>query len=139
MGRGGPAEPELIERRRATVGVEELLARADAGQHAASDFLEDAALARVATVGARRCGGGLLSAARCVERGAGGGAGGGPRPTWCVLEGSGAAVPPVRRRPHDAGASRPPAARWVGFGPYRVLAGRSGGVDHVRSAVRVGR
>ena len=60
MGRGGPAEPELIDGGSQTVGVEELLRRADAGQHAASDFLEDAALARVATVGARRCGGGLL-------------------------------------------------------------------------------
>ncbi len=44
------------------VGVAELLERSRAGQHAASDFLEDAALARVTTVGARRCGGGLAGA-----------------------------------------------------------------------------
>src|SRR5581483_4857972 len=59
MGRGGPEAPERVPRTQA-MGVEELLARAGAGQHAASDFLEDAALAGVETVGARRCGGGLF-------------------------------------------------------------------------------
>jgi cyclic 2,3-diphosphoglycerate synthase len=60
MGRGGPAEPELVEPGEGPLGVAELLARSHAGQHAASDFLEDAALAQVTTVGARRCGGGLF-------------------------------------------------------------------------------
>ena len=62
MGRGGPPEPELVDPGEHPVEVADLLARARAGQHAASDFLEDAALARVTTVGARRCGGGLLGA-----------------------------------------------------------------------------
>src|SRR5207253_363786 len=56
MGRGGPAEPEPAE---AGPGPAELLERSRAGYHAASDYLEDAALAGVETIGCRRCGGGL--------------------------------------------------------------------------------
>ncbi|MGH3104325.1 MAG: 2,3-diphosphoglycerate synthetase, partial [Gaiellaceae bacterium] len=56
MGRGGPAEPELAE---VPPTLESLLELSRAGRHAASDYLEDAALAGVVTVGARRCGGGL--------------------------------------------------------------------------------
>ena len=56
MGRGGPPEPEV-----ATVApdVETLLELSRSGRHAASDYLETAALAGVETVGCRRCGGGL--------------------------------------------------------------------------------
>src|SRR5262249_56674795 len=61
MGRGGPAEPELVTE---PPTVAELLARSRAGSHAASDYLEDAVFARVPTVGARRCGGGLAGAPR---------------------------------------------------------------------------
>src|SRR5439155_26057137 len=56
MGRGGPPEPELIERPRS---LDELLALSRAGRHAASDHLETAAVARVVTVGCRRAGAGL--------------------------------------------------------------------------------
>ena len=58
MGRGGPAEPELLsggER----LGQGDLLAASRAGRHAASDHYEDAVLAGVTTVGCRRCGGGM--------------------------------------------------------------------------------
>ena len=63
--------------------------------HAASDFLEDAVLAGVPTVGARRCGGGLSGgtylsnveeAVRLAET---------LDPELLLLEGSGAAVPPI--------------------------------------------
>src|SRR5438094_172921 len=56
MGRGGPQAPEVME---SPPGVEELLALARDGRHAASDYLEIAATAGVVTVGCRRCGGGL--------------------------------------------------------------------------------
>src|SRR5437763_1937344 len=59
MGRGGPAEPELV---RKPPTIDELVARSRAGRHAASDFLELACLAGVPAVGCRRAGGGLAGA-----------------------------------------------------------------------------
>jgi len=56
MGRGGPPEPELRE---TAPGIDELVALARAGRHAASDYLETAAFAGVPTIGCRRAGGGL--------------------------------------------------------------------------------
>src|SRR5262249_51628720 len=55
MGRGGPPEPELADVRPT---VERLLELSRDGRHAASDYLETAALAGVVTVGCRRAGGG---------------------------------------------------------------------------------
>lgn len=123
MGRGGPEEPEVLHGDEAELGPTELLKLADAGRHAASDYIEDALLARVATVGCRRCGGGLAGAvvtsnvARGVElandlEGA-----------ICVLEGSGSAVPPVHA---DATvlvmpASLPHEYLRGYFGPFRLL------------------
>src|SRR5205823_14447906 len=59
MGRGGPAEPEVI---RAAPGLDELLALSRSGRHAASDHIETAAVTGVTTIGCRRCGGGLAGA-----------------------------------------------------------------------------
>src|SRR5204863_3267121 len=59
MGRGGPAEPEVI---RTAPGLDELLALSRSGRHAASDHLETAVVAEVTTIGCRRCGGGLAGA-----------------------------------------------------------------------------
>ena len=92
MGRGGPAEPELVA---APPTVDELVVRSRAGQHAASDYLELAALAGVRTVGCRRAGGGLsgvpfvsnvLEGARLAAS---------LEPDVVVFDGSGAAVPPI--------------------------------------------
>jgi len=92
MGRGGPPEPELRE---TPPSVEELLELARSGRHAASDYLEDALLGEIVSIGARRCGGGLAGAVFCsnvaqaaemaLER----------RPDLVVFEGSGAALPPI--------------------------------------------
>ena len=92
MGRGGPPEPELRE---TPPSVEELLELARSGQHAASDYLEDALLGEIVSVGARRCGGGLAGAVgysnvaqaaeMAFER----------HPDLVVFEGSGAALPPI--------------------------------------------
>jgi cyclic 2,3-diphosphoglycerate synthase len=123
MGRGGPAEPELIPAHTRPIGMQELLERSRAGMHAASDFLEDAVLTGVPTVGARRCGGGLsggtylsnaVEAARLAESLA---------PDVLLLEGSGAAVPPLRadRTVLVTSARRPAASLTSGLGPVRVL------------------
>ncbi|MGD0165932.1 MAG: 2,3-diphosphoglycerate synthetase [Gaiellaceae bacterium] len=92
MGRGGPPEPELRE---TPPSVEELLELARSGRHAASDYLEDAALGEIVSVGARRCGGGLAGAVGysnvteaaelALER----------NPDLVIFEGSGAALPPI--------------------------------------------
>jgi cyclic 2,3-diphosphoglycerate synthetase len=120
MGRGGPAEPVVTE---ASPTVEDLLALSRAGSHAASDYLEDAALAGVVTVGARRCGGGLAGtpffsnveeAARLAAS---------LSPDLVLLEGSGAAIPPVEasRRILVAGAHQDPEIVAGYLGAYRLL------------------
>lgn len=121
MGRGGPAEPQVAEA--GSVHLEALLDLVRSGRHAASDYLEDALMAGVTTVGARRVGGGLAGAPYAsnvreaaqvaVDRGA----------DLVVLEGSGSAIPTL---PWDAGilvvpASAPPEYLGGYLGPYRVL------------------
>lgn len=120
MGRGGPPAPVVTE---ASPTVADLLALSRAGSHAASDYLEDAALAGVVTVGARRCGGGLAGrpfisnveeAARLAAS---------FEPDLVLLEGSGAAIPPVEaaRRILVAGAHQDPGLVTGYLGAYRLL------------------
>jgi cyclic 2,3-diphosphoglycerate synthetase len=93
------------------------------GEHAASDYLEDALTTGVTTIGARRCGGGLAgrpfasnvreAADVAVASGAG----------LVLLEGSGASIPPI---PWDAGvlvcSAAVPQEYLAGYlGPYRLL------------------
>jgi cyclic 2,3-diphosphoglycerate synthetase len=122
MGRGGPAEPERVEPRTAPLGVEQLVARAGAGQHAASDFLEDAALAGVTTVGARRCGGGLFGRPYLSNVPQAAALADAARPDLVLLEGSGAAIPPVAadRTVLVHAATAGPLGR--GFDRFRLLA-----------------
>ena len=92
MGRGGPPEPEAVFVRPTVDGLLEL---SRDGLHAASDHLETAVVAGVTTVGCRRCGGGLAGAVAvsnviegvtlATDLGA----------ELVVLDGSGAALPPV--------------------------------------------
>lgn len=92
MGRGGPAEPQIAV---VQPTLASLLDLSKAGHHAASDYLETAALTGVVTIGCRRAGGGLAGAvttsnvlqgaALAVER----------EPDVVVFDGSGAAIPPV--------------------------------------------
>jgi cyclic 2,3-diphosphoglycerate synthase len=92
MGRGGPPEPELVE---SPPRVEDLLALARAGRHAASDHLETAALADVVTIGCRRCGGGLAGAVASSNVVAGAALAAAREPDLVIFDGSGAAIPPV--------------------------------------------
>jgi cyclic 2,3-diphosphoglycerate synthase len=117
MGRGGPAEPELIE---TPPALDDLLALARSGRHAASDHLEAAALAGVPAVGCRRAGGGLagapfadnvLEGARLAEQ---------CDPDVIVFDGSGAAIPPVAADARILVANGAHDVR-AGLNAYRVL------------------
>jgi cyclic 2,3-diphosphoglycerate synthase len=92
MGRGGPAEPELIER---PPSLDDLLALSRSGRHAASDHLETAATAGVPTVGCRRAGGGLAGAVTLSNVAEGARVAASLAPELVVFDGSGAAIPPV--------------------------------------------
>jgi cyclic 2,3-diphosphoglycerate synthase len=117
MGRGGPAEPEVIG---TTPTVASLLELSRAGRHAASDHLETAALAGVTTIGCRRAGGGLAGAVGPSNVSAGARLAAERRPDLVVFDGSGAAIPPVAvdRRILVLGRGHDP----LGYlNPYRVL------------------
>ena len=120
MGRGGPPEPELRE---TPPSVEELLELARSGRHAASDYLEDALLGEIVSVGARRCGGGLAggvgysnvaeAAEMALER----------HPDLVVFEGSGAALPPIAtdQRALVVSAHQDPELACGYLNTYRIL------------------
>ncbi|HET6641794.1 MAG TPA: hypothetical protein VFG93_00835, partial [Gaiellaceae bacterium] len=120
MSRGGPPEPQVASVRPT---VEDLLALSRSGAHAASDYLETAALAGVPTIGCRRCGGGLAGAPwttnlaegmrKALER----------DPELVVFDGSGAAIPPVAARARILVASANQDAELVtGYlNAYRIL------------------
>jgi cyclic 2,3-diphosphoglycerate synthase len=114
MGRGGPPEPRLAE---AAPSLDDLIALAENGSHAASDYLEDAVIAGVRTVGCRRVGGGFAGEPfeSNVREGAALAASLGPGAI--VFEGSGACIPPVEvdRTVCILGAGRPEP-----FAEYRL-------------------
>ena len=114
MGRGGPAEPELVE---TAPTLDDLVALSRSGRHAASDHFETAVLAGVPTIGCRRAGGGLAGAPFTSNVLEGARLAAGLDPDVVVFDGSGAAVPPVAVDArilvaHDASS---------GLNPYRVL------------------
>ncbi len=92
MGRGGPAEPEVVER---PPTISDLVALARAGRHAASDHLELAALCGVTTIGCRRAGGGLAGAVFDSNVAEGARLAAAREPDVVIFDGSGAALPPV--------------------------------------------
>jgi cyclic 2,3-diphosphoglycerate synthase len=121
MGRGGPPEPTVALA--GSVDLDHLVGLVAAGAHGASDYLEDAITTGVTTVGARRAGGGLAGAPylsnvrEAAERAAS------LDPGLVILEGSGAALPPLA---WDAGILVVPVsapAEYLGgyLGPYRLL------------------
>ena len=79
-----------------TPALADLLAIAAEGDHAASDYLEDAVLAGVRTVGCRRVGGGLTGAPWASNVPAGAAlAASSPAAGALIFEGSGSCIPPV--------------------------------------------
>jgi cyclic 2,3-diphosphoglycerate synthetase len=120
MGRGGPAEPEEIL---APPTVETLLALSRDGRHAASDHLEIAALTGALTIGCRRCGGGLAGEVTVSNVHQGVEVALRHEPELLVLDGSGAALPPVAagRRVLVVGANQPPSVALGYLNAYRHL------------------
>jgi cyclic 2,3-diphosphoglycerate synthetase len=130
MGRGGPPEPDV---RLTAPALDELVELSRAGLHAASDHLETAVLAAVPTVGCRRAGGGLAGATFDSNVLEGVRAAAALGPDLLILDGSGAAVPPVAA---DARILVTNGLQGVrdGLNAYRVLVSDlvvdTGGADH---------
>jgi cyclic 2,3-diphosphoglycerate synthase len=134
MGRGGPAQPMLAD---VQPTLDSLLELSRAGGHAASDYLETAALTGVVTIGCRRAGGGLAGAVTTSNVLQGAALAAEREPDIVVFDGSGAAIPPidVDARILVAGRSQDPTAY---LNAYRVLISDlvvlvgGGDVDRVR-------
>ena len=92
MGRGGPAEPELVS---PGMGVDQLLALSADGRHAASDHFEGAVVSGVRTVGCRRVGGGPVGEPAQSNVVAGARQAASLEPGALIYEGSGSCIPPV--------------------------------------------
>jgi cyclic 2,3-diphosphoglycerate synthase len=108
MGRGGPAEPELVE---APPTIDDLVARSRAGHHAASDYLEIAALTGVPTIGCRRAGGGMYGAPFVSNVLEGAQLAASRQPDFVLFDGSGSAIPPIATT----------VRILIGREPYRAL------------------
>ncbi len=122
MGRGGPEQPDIIRGDLVAPTTADLLALARAGVHAASDNYEEAVMARVTTVGCRRCGGGLAGAVFFSNVVEGAALADGLGRDLLILEGSGSAIPPVHA---DAtvlvvGAAQGPGYVTDYLGPLRI-------------------
>ena len=122
MGRGGPATPQLV-RADSLPGVHDLIEITRSGKHAASDYLEDAVLARVTTVGCRRCGEGPTGETFATNVIEGMHLALAEKPGTIVLEGSGAALPPVaaHRTVCVTSAGRAGMDALSYLGPLRLL------------------
>ena len=121
-GAEGRRSQQLV-RADALPGVADLIEIVRGGGHAASDYLEDAVLARVTTVGCRRCGEGpagepfesnVVEGVRLALQ---------QEPGVVVVEGSGAALPPVAadRTVCATSAARAEADALSYLGPLRLM------------------
>lgn len=122
MGRGGPAQPQVIKSG-AGIGLQYLIEIVRAGGHAASDYIEDAVLAGVDTVGCRRVGGGLAGQPALSNVVEGVEIAMGLEPTILILEGSGATLPPVEADATICVTSAPVAEEQAlrYLGPLRLI------------------
>ena len=120
MGRGGPAEPEVVA---VPPTVDALVDLSRSGRHAASDHLETAALVGVTTVGCRRCGGGLAGGVASSNVPAGARVALQLEPELVVFDGSGAAFPPIAtdRTVAVVGGHQDPAVAAGYLNGYRLL------------------
>jgi cyclic 2,3-diphosphoglycerate synthetase len=122
MGRGGPAEPQLV-RAEERPDLAALRAIVRAGGHAASDYLEEAVLAGVACVGCRRCGEGPAGETFDSNVVEGAKLGLSLKPDVLLVEGSGAALPPIEadRTVCVTSALLAKSQALSHLGPYRLL------------------
>jgi len=93
MGRGGPAEPLLLKGKEIDITSEYLLDLSKKGFHASSDYIEDALMSRVTTIGCRRCAGGFGGKVFFSNVEAGVKLADSLNPDLVILEGSGASIP----------------------------------------------
>ncbi len=120
--RGGPEEPTPLFGEELELSPEFLLKVADSGKHAASDYYQEALLAKIVTVGARRCGGGMVGkpfysteveAVKLANK----------LPiNFIIVEGSGTTVPAVLNDAVELviSVTTPLSHVTSFFGPYRV-------------------
>ncbi len=121
--RGGPEEPTPLFGEELELSPEFLLKVADSGKHAASDYYQEALLAGITTIGARRCGGGMVGkpfysteveAVKLANT----------LPIdFIIVEGSGTTVPAVLNDAVELviSATTPLSHVKNFFGPYRVM------------------
>ncbi|MGC1120954.1 MAG: 2,3-diphosphoglycerate synthetase [Candidatus Methanofastidiosia archaeon] len=123
MGRGGPAQPEIIRGDSIKLTPSYLLEQANMGKHAASDHWENALISRVITVGCRRCGGGMAGVPFSSNVREGAELANTLSVTFVIMEGSGITFPPVEtdRYVVIAGAHQPLEFIKEYFGPFRIL------------------
>lgn len=124
MGRGGPAEPEILHGENLQLTVEDLIRYADQGFHAASGCFGHAYMTRVLVIGCRRCGGGMsggepffsnvVEGARIAEK---------MGLDIVIFDGSGATAPPISvdRQILVIGAHQPVEYVRGYFGPFRIM------------------
>lgn len=122
MGRGGPQDPVLIKGNELTLSPDYLLSIAQQGQHACSDHWEDACTSRVTTIGCRRCAGGMAGRVFDSNVDQGVTIANTLNKDVILLEGSGAAFPPVRADQHIVliPVSQPIEKLSNFFGPMRI-------------------
>lgn len=123
MGRGGPKKPVYLNGEEILVDNRFLIELKEQGKHAASDYVEDAMMSRVATVGCRRCGGGFAGVPFISNVREGVELALSHRPELLVLEGSGSAIPPVKAGKYITVSSvLEPECNITGyFGPFRIM------------------
>ena len=96
MGRGGPKDPQLLRGEEIDINPEYLLSLSNKGLHASSDYIEDALMSKVTTIGCRRCGGGFGGKVFLSNVSEGAKIADSMNPDLIILEGSGASVPEVQ-------------------------------------------
>jgi cyclic 2,3-diphosphoglycerate synthetase len=123
MGRGGPAEPEIIRGDHIELTPSYLLRQVDEGKHAASDHWENALTSRVITVGCRRCGGGMAGAPFTSNVVEGAGLANTVDADFVIMEGSGVTLPPVYTDKHVVIVGAHQHVKFIKeyFGPFRIL------------------
>ncbi|WP_336364990.1 2,3-diphosphoglycerate synthetase [Halalkalicoccus salilacus] len=122
MSRGGPPDPVVVDTSERAIDADALIELAEQGEHAASDYLEDALLADVPTVGCRRCGGGMAGNPVASNVVAGAEQAAELADGFVIMEGSGATMPPVETDTRIVliGAAQPLEHILQYFGQYRV-------------------
>lgn len=126
MGRGGPEEPVVLDGENILVDNRFLLELKEAGKHAASDYVEDAMMSRITTVGCRRCGGGMAGLPFTSNVTQGFEVAKSLNPDIIVLEGSGSSIPPIRAHRYLTVSNLIESSEHIlGYlGPYRLMLSR---------------